>query len=140
MELFYPDVIEKETRKVWLTFEFDSARYLLFRDDNVAALDGAREIRPLNRDVAEIHRNTCAHQRVGLIADMEVQMRLGRIAGRTELPNDVAGFYLITDMNAYTARLQMRVKRVLILSVINHHVIACDPRQAFGESLSLVLL
>ena len=52
----------------------------LFRYDNIAALDWPWQIGPLNCDVAEVHRNAGAHQRVGLVAEVEVQMRLGRIA------------------------------------------------------------
>jgi hypothetical protein len=59
----------------------DSARILLFRNDNVAALDGTRQVGPLNRDVAEVDRNAGTHQWVGFIANMEVQVWLGRIAG-----------------------------------------------------------
>jgi hypothetical protein len=43
-------------------------------------LDWPWQIGPLNRDVAEVHGNAGAHQRVGLVANVEVQMRLGRIA------------------------------------------------------------
>src|SRR5437868_5998770 len=61
--------------------EIDSARCLLFRSDHIAALDRTRQVGPLNRDVAEVHRDSRAHQWIGSIADVEVQMRLGRIAG-----------------------------------------------------------
>jgi hypothetical protein len=52
----------------------------LLRCDHIAALDGARQIGPLNGDIAKVHGNAGAHQWVGLVADLEVQMRLGRIA------------------------------------------------------------
>ena len=58
----------------------NAADQTLFRYDNIAALDWSWQIGPLNRDVAEVHRNAGTHQRVGLVADVEVQMRLGRIA------------------------------------------------------------
>ena len=58
----------------------NAADQTLFRYDNIAALDWPWQIGPLNCDVAEVHRNAGTHQRVGLVADVEVQMRLGRIA------------------------------------------------------------
>jgi hypothetical protein len=53
---------------------------LLFCNDNVTALDWARQVGPLDRDIAEIHGNAGTHQRIGLIADVKVKVRLGRIA------------------------------------------------------------
>jgi hypothetical protein len=58
-------------------------------------LDGARQIGPLDRDIAEVHWNAGTHQRVGFIADVKVQVRLRGIARRTEFANHVAGFYFI---------------------------------------------
>ncbi len=49
----------------------------LFRDNDISALDRARQIGPLNRYVVEVHRDTGAHQRIGLIAYVKVKMRLG---------------------------------------------------------------
>ena len=125
-----PDTRQAQQGTDWTlaTNPRNAADQTLFRDDNIAALDWPWEIGPLNRDVAEVHRNAGTHQRVGLVADVEVQMRLGRIARGTEFPDHVAGFHLVADVNAHTARLQMRVQCVLILSVINHHVVACDRR------------
>ena len=52
----------------------------LFCGDNVATLDWSWQVGPLDRDIAEVHRNTGTHQRVGFVADVKVQMRLGGIA------------------------------------------------------------
>ena len=58
----------------------DAVAELLFCDDNVATLDGARQVGPLDCDITEVHWNTGAHQRVRFIADVKVQVRLRGIA------------------------------------------------------------
>jgi hypothetical protein len=68
------------TERTLATNPRNAADQTLFSYDNIAALDWSWQIGPLNRDVAEVHRNAGTHQRVGLVADVEVQMRLGRIA------------------------------------------------------------
>jgi hypothetical protein len=86
----------------------DSARYLLLCSDNVAALDGTRQVCPPNRDVAEIHWNTCAHQGVWLIADGAAQRYRNSNALRikifvvvfslwSELDLLVSGFWVLED-------------------------------------------
>jgi hypothetical protein len=58
---FYAEVTEKETRKVWSASELIQSGICLFCDHHVAALNRARQIGPLNRDIAEVYRNAGAH-------------------------------------------------------------------------------
>ena len=64
------------------------ARLLCFH--NVARLQRARLVRIGNFDAVEMYRHTCAMQRIGPVAYVEMQMRLGRISTAAKLPNYLA--------------------------------------------------
>src|SRR5437867_3039641 len=51
-----------------------------FCDDNVAALNGAGQVGPLNRHIAEVHCNTAAHQRDSCNAVVIAPVRLRGVA------------------------------------------------------------
>src|SRR5207253_7276490 len=109
-------------------------------DDDVAALDGTREVGQWQRHIGETHGDSGARQRLRPVAHLEMKMRLGGVARRAQQSNHLSRADAIAGADANAARLQMERQRILATAVIDRDEIADHRANAFSDPDRLVLL
>ena len=80
------------------------------------------------RESRQAVRQAVGGQRRRLVHELEVQVRLRRVARRADQAEDLAALHLLASPHPHGARLQVRVQRIAALAQVEHDMVAVGLR------------